>query len=73
MAKKRRNTPVEDTELTKAVQSAIDAGIPMSTVCRKAEVDQSTLWKWRTGRTSPTMNTRQAVLDAIKALVEEKT
>lgn len=69
MSKKRRINK-EDTELVAAVQAAIDAGIPISAVCRRAEVDQSTLWKWRTGRTSPTMNTRQAVLDAIRAMVK---
>jgi transposase-like protein len=72
MPKKRRDTRVVDTELDMAVHDAINRGIPLSTVCRRAEIDQSTLWKWRTGRTSPTMNTRQAVLDAIRALIAEQ-
>lgn len=67
----RKRAPLKmDDELEAAVQSAVDAGIPLSTICRHAEVDQSTLWKWRTGRSSPTMSTRQAVLDAIKQLVQ---
>lgn len=71
MSKKRRGNPAQDKQLDDAVQAAIDRGIPLSTVCATADVDQSTLWKWRTGRTSPTMSTRQAVLDAITRLLAE--
>lgn len=70
---KRRREPVVDDELEAAVQRAIELQIPLSTICLKAEVDQSTLWKWRNGRSSPTMSTRKAVLDAIKSLELEAT
>lgn len=71
MAKKRRDTPAVDHELEAAVTRALEAGISMSTVCREAQVDQSTLWKWRNRKASPTMNNRQAVLDAVDELVRE--
>lgn len=68
---KRRREPTPDHQLEAAVQRAIELGIPLSRVCDRAKVDQSTLWKWRNGRSSPTMSTRQAVLDAIEKLVLE--
>lgn len=71
MTKRRRGEPQKDIELEAAIQQAIKLDIPLSVVCRRAQVDQSTLWKWRNGKSSPTMSTRQAVLDAVEELLQE--
>lgn len=68
---KRRRDPVKDPQLEAAVNQALELEIPLSRICREAGVDQSTLWKWRNGRSSPVMTSRQAVLDAIEKLVRE--
>lgn len=67
---KKKREIVVDEPLEAAIQSAIAAGVPISAVCRQAGVDQSTLFKWRRQMSSPTMNNRQAVLDAVAQLVE---
>lgn len=68
---KRRREPQPDAQLEAAIQRALELSIPLSHICREARVDQSTLWKWRNGRSSPVMSSRQAVLDAIDKLVQE--
>lgn len=68
---KRRRDPTPDHQLEAAVQRAIELEIPLSHICQEAGVDQSTLWKWRNGRSSPVMSSRKAVLDAIEKLVLE--
>lgn len=68
---KRRREPMPDPELKAALNRAAEAGVPRSAICKEAGVDQSTLWKWVNGRSSPVMSSRQAVLDAIEKLVSE--
>ncbi len=71
MRKKQNANIRPDLELEEAVQRAIRAGIPLSRICAKADINQATLWKWRTQKASPVMSVRQDVLDAINALLED--
>ena len=49
---------------------AIDCGTPIYHVLEKAGVNESTWWRWKTGKASPTLSTLQRsgrVLDEIEA------
>ena len=50
---------------------AFEGRISMSELCRRAEVHGTTFRKWKGGRTSPTVATVQALLDAGLAAVTE--
>lgn len=43
------------------------AGLTIPEVCRKAEIAPSTFWRWKMGKTSPTLGMCQRLLDATEA------
>jgi predicted transcriptional regulator len=52
------------------VNRSIDLNTPIITVLEKAGVNESTWWRWKTGKASPTLSTLQRIgraLDEIEA------
>jgi transcriptional regulator with XRE-family HTH domain len=52
------------------VNRSIELNTPIITVLEKAGVNESTWWRWKTGKASPTLKTLQKighVLDEIEA------
>lgn len=68
---KRRKIEV-DNEMNALIQKALDAGISLTTISNRANVHHVTLWRWRNGKSSPITNERNAVMEAVRSLIQEK-
>ena len=47
-------------------------GLKMNDICREAGVARSTWWRWKTGRVGMTIAVYTKLVDALKALRDEK-
>lgn len=48
-------------------KTAADLGLSLAQLCRAAQVPYSTVWRWRTGVTSPLVKTVGEVIDRLEA------
>jgi predicted transcriptional regulator len=46
-------------------EAALEKGLSIGALCRRADVDAAIFYRWKAGRSSPTMRTIQKMLDAI--------
>jgi transcriptional regulator with XRE-family HTH domain len=56
------------TEIQKAANARKTS---MRKILRSANVQQSTWWRWKTGRTSPSLKTVTRIVDAVKGGSDE--
>lgn len=54
------------------IEAALEKrGLPVAELCRRAEVDPTTWWRWKTGRFFPSFKASVAVEDAFKEILAE--
>jgi transcriptional regulator with XRE-family HTH domain len=60
------------TYLEQMEAAAQEKGVDLAKACKKADVEATTLMRWRKGDTTPREGTAEAVLKAIDDLAAEK-
>jgi transposase-like protein len=60
------------TYLEQMTAAAQEKGVDLAEACKKADIEPTTLMRWRKGETTPREGTTKAVLAAIDVIAQEK-